>query len=217
MSRDAFGPNLRRVRLQKGISVEAIAEATRVSAELWHGLERNDLSRWPTGIFARAYVRQYAEAIGIDADATVDEFCRWFSQGDRRAARVVQEQAALVGHRLAWKDDLVGLVVHRDRRSTTSQDKSLPPLARTERGRVVAAITDAAAVLGAGFLAAALLPVGRMAAVGVCALTYHAISLVLLGCTPSVWVLDTYVLSRHPTAGNRRFLRLVRNSVRVKV
>src|SRR5215467_13411235 len=99
MSRDAFGPNLRRIRIQRGISIESIADSTRVSADLWHGLERNDLSRWPAGIFARAYVRQYAEAIGVDPDATVDEFCRWFSQGDRRSARLVREQAALVGNR----------------------------------------------------------------------------------------------------------------------
>jgi transcriptional regulator with XRE-family HTH domain len=218
MSREAFGPGLRRIRLQRGVSIETIAEQTRVSAELWHSLERNDLSRWPTGIFARAYIRQYAEAIGIDPDATVDEFCRWFSQGDRRAGRIVRGQAELIGHQVKWKDDLVGLVVEGDRRSErTASANDVPPLLRSEVRRVIAAVSDAAAVLAAGFVVAALVPVGRMTAVAVCALTYHALSLTLLGCSPSVWVLDTYVISRHPRAGNRRFLRLVRNSVRVKV
>src|SRR5689334_8952884 len=76
--REAFGPNLRRLRLQRGISLEEIARRTKVSAELWAGLERNDLSRWPTGIFARAYVREYAHVLGIEAEHTVDEFCRCF-------------------------------------------------------------------------------------------------------------------------------------------
>jgi transcriptional regulator with XRE-family HTH domain len=106
MSRDAFGPNLRRIRLQRGISLEQIARATRVDAELLEGLERNDFSGWPTGIFARAYVRQYAYAIGVDPDSTVDEFCRWFLEGDRRAEATIREQAEIVGHELVWQDEV---------------------------------------------------------------------------------------------------------------
>ena len=86
MTQDAFGPNLRRIRLQRGITLKQLAEATKVPEDLWAALERNDVSRWPAGIFARAYVRQYALAIGVDPDSTVDEFCRWFPQGDRRGA-----------------------------------------------------------------------------------------------------------------------------------
>jgi len=66
--RDAFGPNLRRIRMQRGISVLDIVARTNVNAALWEGLERNDLSRWPKGIYARAYVRSYANAIGVDPE-----------------------------------------------------------------------------------------------------------------------------------------------------
>ena len=106
MTRNAFGPNLRRRRLQRGITLEQIANATKVAQDLFEGLERNDFSRWPTGIYARAYVRQYAYAIGLDPDSTVDEFCRWFDQGDRRAERIVREHSAIVGHALDWQDDV---------------------------------------------------------------------------------------------------------------
>ena len=58
---DAFGPNLRRIRIQRGVSLEQIALATKVSAALWAGLERNDLSRWPTGIYARGFDVCHAE------------------------------------------------------------------------------------------------------------------------------------------------------------
>ena len=68
--RDAFGPNLRRIRMQRGISVLDIVARTNVNAALWEGLERNDLSRWPKGIYARAYVRSYANAIGVDPEST---------------------------------------------------------------------------------------------------------------------------------------------------
>ena len=106
MTRNAFGPNLRRHRLQRGVTLEQIANATKVSRDLFDGLERNDFSNWPSGIYARAYVRQYAYAIGLDPDSTVDEFCRWFDRGDRRAERVVRGQSEIVGHSLTWQDDL---------------------------------------------------------------------------------------------------------------
>src|SRR2546428_3691754 len=79
--REAFGPNLRRLRVQRGISLESIAAATKVHTDLWAGLERNDFSRWPAGIYARAYVRAYAVEVGVDPDATVDEVCRLFPNG----------------------------------------------------------------------------------------------------------------------------------------
>ena len=106
MSRDAFGPNLRRIRMQRRIPLEEISRTTKVPAELLAGLEANDFSSWPTGLFARAYVRQYASAIGVDADETVNEFCRWFPEGDRRAEATVREHAAILEHDLSWHDEL---------------------------------------------------------------------------------------------------------------
>jgi transcriptional regulator with XRE-family HTH domain len=103
--RDAFGPNLRRIRMKRGILLEQIAAKTKVSVSLWSAMERNDLSRWPTGIYARAFMREYASAIGEDPESTVDDFCRWFPQGDRRAEPVIRGQAEIVGHQnLVWQD-----------------------------------------------------------------------------------------------------------------
>src|SRR5512145_1764247 len=70
----AFGQDLRRVRERSGLSLEQIADKTKISASLFAGLERGDLSRWPSGIFRRAFVRSYAEAIGLDAEETVGRF-----------------------------------------------------------------------------------------------------------------------------------------------
>ena len=103
--RDAFGPNLRRIRVQRGLSLEQLADSTKVSIDLWKGLERNDFTKWPTGIYARSYVRDYANAIGVDPETTVNDFCRWFPQGDRRVERQIRGQAEIVGH-----DDLHGAI-----------------------------------------------------------------------------------------------------------
>lgn len=213
--REAFGPNLRRIRVQRGISLEQIAAATKVSQDLWSGLERNDLSRWPTGIYARAYVRAYALQLGVDAETTVDDFCRFFPQGDRRVARVVREQAAIVGHNSQWKDELTGNV-QRDRRAAVDNEE-MPVLGFTRIGRVLAALTDMGAVTGLATALKTLLPIGWAGSLAFCALAYHAATLMVLGCTPSVWLLDTYLANRHPAAHRAtqpRFLRLLRGTGR---
>jgi transcriptional regulator with XRE-family HTH domain len=105
MTLDAFGSNLRRIRLQRGISLAQIAESTKIAEDLLEGLERNDFSQWPTGLFARSFIREYASAIGADAELSVDEFCRHFPQADRRAEPLIRDLADSVGHRLVWRDD----------------------------------------------------------------------------------------------------------------
>ena len=210
---DAFGPNLRRLRVQRGITLEQIAAATKIGRDLWAAMERNDFSRWPAGIYARAYLRAYALEIGADPHVTVDEFCRWFPQGDRRAERVVREQAALMGHDLRWKDDLVA---ENDRRAS-SLEPELPPLAFSQTGRIVAAIADASAVLTAALTLSAMLPIGKASSLAACAMLYHAVALATLGCTPAVWAIETYLASWHPSArraGAQRFFRLLRSSER---
>jgi transcriptional regulator with XRE-family HTH domain len=213
--REAFGPNLRRLRVQRGISLNHIAAATKVSAELWAGLERSDLSRWPTGIYARAYVRAYAVEVGADPDVTVDTFCRLFPHGDRRAERVVRGQASLLGHDLRWKDDLVGSVTDEKRATPPAVDTDLPPVAFTRTGRVVATAVDAAGVAATAAAIHALLPLRWSVSIASAAVAYHAMSMLMFGCTPSVWTIETYLASRHPTtsrAGRQRFPRLIARS-----
>lgn len=118
-AREAFGPNLRRFRLQRGITLDQLSAETNVSAALWVGLEQNDLTRWPRGIYAREYVRQYARAIGLDAESTVDEFCRCFPNGDRRAEATFRESARIVNHPLEWNDGVMD-----DRRGGTEPIES---------------------------------------------------------------------------------------------
>jgi hypothetical protein len=104
-SRQAFGPNLRRIRVSRGITLDTIAQTTNVPLPLWEAFEDNDLYRWPSGVLARAFVSEYARLIGVDPEETVDEFCRLFPQGDRRRSRTMTEMGALLGQQLVWMDD----------------------------------------------------------------------------------------------------------------
>ena len=139
--RDTFGPRLRSERERRGISIETIAAVTKVGADLWLGLERNDFSKWPSGIFARAFIRDYAKAIGLDADELVDDFCRLFpQQGDRRANTLIRAQSELIGHETNYTDDPSLIPGGVDRRGAAAPDAPAGPVRRRLGARLFAAI-----------------------------------------------------------------------------
>ena len=69
-----LGARLRSQRERQDIALATIAAETKISVALLEGLERDDLSRWPGGLFRRAYVRTYAQKIGLDPEQVVREF-----------------------------------------------------------------------------------------------------------------------------------------------
>jgi len=71
---ESFGARLRREREQRQIALSSIAANTKIGLGLLQALERDDVSRWPAGIFRRAFIRAYAEAAGLDPVAITHEF-----------------------------------------------------------------------------------------------------------------------------------------------
>src|SRR5918995_1289925 len=71
---EGLGARLRRQREGRQIDLGWIAEETKIKRSLLEALERDDVSRWPSGIFRRAYVRTYANIIGLDPDVVLREF-----------------------------------------------------------------------------------------------------------------------------------------------
>ena len=81
----AFGPRLRHERERRHISLDSIAKNTKISRSLLEGLERDDVKRWPSGIFRRSFVRSYAKAIGLDPDEVLREFQERFPDPEETA------------------------------------------------------------------------------------------------------------------------------------
>src|SRR6266849_9363569 len=73
-----FGGTRREARERRGVSLRQIANATKISVAALEALERNDISRLPGGIFSRAFVRSYAIEVGLDPEATIQEFVAQF-------------------------------------------------------------------------------------------------------------------------------------------
>ena len=176
--REQFGMRLRREREKRGISLDGLAEATKVGVDLWIGLEQNDLSRWPSGIFARAFVRDYARAIGLDADAVVNEFCRHYPQGDRRTSRIVKAQGELIGHKVEAIGD--PLPAGRERRRRAA-DAPPPPASPIYTARAIAAAIDAGCVCLFGVMGVTLAGAGFLSSVGFFAPVYFTASTILSG------------------------------------
>jgi cytoskeleton protein RodZ len=72
------GRTLREARERRGVSLRQIANATKIAMGALEALERNDISRLPGGIFSRAFVRSYAIEVGLDPDATIQDFIAQF-------------------------------------------------------------------------------------------------------------------------------------------
>lgn len=150
LEKETFGPVLRAARERKGVTLRQLAAETKLSVELWEALEENNLARWPKRVFARSYVRDYAERIGLDPDEVVNEFCRLFPEwGDRRAERVIREKAQIIAHELDWED----LPAPSHRRSSDRAASAAPGFIRRHRTRLLGIALDASVVLGLGYVA----------------------------------------------------------------
>jgi len=78
VSEHTFGGRLRRERERRHIPLSSISANTKISVSYFEALERDDISRWPSGIFRRAFIRAYAAGIGLDPDAIAKEFAERF-------------------------------------------------------------------------------------------------------------------------------------------
>ena len=70
----SFGEELRRERVVREISLEEIAQATKISIRLLTALENSDLTKLPAPTFTRGFIRAYAKHLGIDPEEKVNAY-----------------------------------------------------------------------------------------------------------------------------------------------
>jgi transcriptional regulator with XRE-family HTH domain len=147
-TQETFVTRLRRYRERNRISLEELGQETRIRPDLLDALEHNDLSQWPKGLYARAWmlyarawIRAYATSVGLDPDDTVEEFCRLFPEGDRRMKGTIEELAAIIAHPPEYRDEFG----HAGRRAEDQQaaeaetwHEPLTKVARTVKARISA-------------------------------------------------------------------------------
>ena len=57
--------DLRACRQRKGVTLEEIAERTKISIRFLRAIEAEEFEQLPGGIFATSYLRQYAAHVGV--------------------------------------------------------------------------------------------------------------------------------------------------------
>ncbi len=192
MEDDRLGARLRAERERRKIALEHVAANTKIGIGLLRDLERDELSRWPSGIFRRAFVRAYAQAIGVDPDETLETFLRLYpdplphipaehsplSTGSPAAA-----MAKLARHeRAASKRPGTFRLMLADEPNPFSGGRVL----RRIPHRLAAALWDVATPIGLALLVY-LLIARFWIPLAVILAAYHAGSVLSLGNTPGVY------------------------------
>jgi cytoskeleton protein RodZ len=98
MPKSNFGEQLRREREMRGVSIEEVSEATRISTRFLQALEEEQWERLPGGIFNRGFIRSVARYLGLDEEALVAEYA--LATDDRPQVAVWVDGPARPRHRL---------------------------------------------------------------------------------------------------------------------
>jgi hypothetical protein len=174
----SFCARLRRERERRQIALSSISANTKIRVGIFESLERGDVSHWPAGIYRRAIVRAYAIGIGLDPEATTQEFLEVFPDPDQIPAAPTASTAAAAA-------PAPGVAVLRltlaDARSPFSPGKLLLNM----RDRLAAAAIDAGVVAAIGV--SVFIALGTFwLPLALTMLTYYIGGILLLGNTPGV-------------------------------
>jgi cytoskeletal protein RodZ len=71
--------DLAALRLQKGISLHQIAEATKIGVRYLEAIEGGQFASLPGGIYNISYIRQYARAIEINEGELLERYLQFAS------------------------------------------------------------------------------------------------------------------------------------------
>jgi transcriptional regulator with XRE-family HTH domain len=174
-----FGRRLRDQRERRGLTLEAIADSTKIKASCLAALERGDIDPWPSGLFRRAYFRAYAAEVGVAPEPLMAEFLRLF--GD--------EAASAQSFPSPTRDGSLRLTLAADRRW------SIKAVGR----RALASAVDLCGVFAISTALAWLLHADFSVVCGLVALTYYVLATTALGQSVTLWWLTRRVLHRSHT------------------
>jgi cytoskeletal protein RodZ len=63
-------------RVRSGITLEEIADTTKISRRFLIAIETGDYGILPGGVFTTSYIRQYAAATGFDAGVILEHYAQ---------------------------------------------------------------------------------------------------------------------------------------------
>ena len=85
MKEEKISLGLSTIRRNRGISLQQIAESTKISVRSLEAIERGDFRKLPGGIYTTSYLRQYARAIDYDEVNLLAAYHRCLGTPERSA------------------------------------------------------------------------------------------------------------------------------------
>lgn len=75
-----IGQRLKEIRLSKGLSIDDVAEATKIRASFLSAIEKGDYRKLPSSSYAQGFVQNYATFLGIPKKEAMALFRREFDE-----------------------------------------------------------------------------------------------------------------------------------------
>ncbi|MFK5586935.1 helix-turn-helix domain-containing protein [Lactobacillus delbrueckii] len=69
-----IGEQLRKAREAKGLSISDIEKATKIQSRYLEAIENNDFDKLPGDFYVRAFIRQYAQIVGLDGKELLSQY-----------------------------------------------------------------------------------------------------------------------------------------------
>jgi cytoskeleton protein RodZ len=110
MASTATALGLEQVRRRKGVSLQQIAETTKISIFFLQAIESEDFGKLPGGLFNRSYIRQYAGTVGISDAQLLDAYAEYEAELAAKEQANTPPAARPTGFR--WIASLLASVVN---------------------------------------------------------------------------------------------------------
>jgi len=91
MAEQSLYEKLRQARLSKGITLEEIQEETKIRTRYLEAIEAGEYDRLPGYFYARAFIKHYADYVGLDSEALFQEH-----QNELPRSNILHEQLPMI-------------------------------------------------------------------------------------------------------------------------
>ena len=107
------GERLQAARIEKGLSVQDVANRMHLSSSILESIEENNFDEITAPIFVKGYLRAYARIVSLDEDEMIQQYINFYSEEDPpiTSTSTMTPELSVGDARIKWTTYLVILVL----------------------------------------------------------------------------------------------------------